>query len=110
MKEIRAMGGFVAANGMHYNPRVAVMPSEDLTRFIYPWVDECLEEVLQFERSTGESKGTGTGFLKLLMKLRVVVLQDAAVYLIEHQDMCTNHLFFKHHVFQTAEFMVSLTG
>ena len=108
MTEIRAMGGFHESGGMHYNPRVALAPPPELIRMVFPWVDETLQYVEQHEKDKDEFKGTATNFLKLLLELRVVFIQDAACYLIDHPKMCDDHLFFKHHIFQTELFKVSV--
>jgi Centromere DNA-binding protein complex CBF3 subunit, domain 2 len=104
MREIRAMAGFVQSQGMHFNPRSVVVPPPELATLVFPWVDSTLETVREYEKENNVSKGTATAFLKLLLELRMVVLQDAAVYFLQHEDMVTDHLYFRCRIFQTELF------
>jgi Centromere DNA-binding protein complex CBF3 subunit, domain 2 len=106
MREIRAMAGFVASSGMHYNPRVAVRPPVELAQMVFPWVDDMLEKVTEHEQRTNEVKGTATNFLKLLLQLRQVVLQDTACYFLYEPEMVADHLYFQHPIFETPQFKV----
>jgi Centromere DNA-binding protein complex CBF3 subunit, domain 2 len=105
MRKIRAMGGFMQNAGLHFNPRTAVDPPAELLAMVFPWVDDTLASVVAYEQTKQDVKGTATGFLKLLVQLKRVLLQDTACYLLKHGEMCENHLFFQHDVFRTTLFI-----
>jgi hypothetical protein len=97
MRPIRALGGFQDAGGMHYNPRTVVEPPESLKSMIFPFADRCLEDVRQKTKDDGKDRYTAEHFLRLLIDLRVIILQDAAAMLVvdgeRKRDSCNRNLW-----------------
>jgi hypothetical protein len=106
MRPIRALGGFQDAGGMHYNPRTVVEPPESLKSMIFPFADRSLREVREKSKVDGKDRYTAEHFLRLLIDLRAIVLQDAAAIVIAHGER-QQHALFRLPVFQQPEFNVS---
>jgi hypothetical protein len=91
---MRAVAGFPQTPGSYYLKRGYAVPPEALVSKIWPWVDEALA---MYER--GDIKKVdlcGIEFLRLLKKLRVVFLQDAAVLIKDYPDLeIWSHQVFK---------------
>ncbi|KAG7336496.1 centromere DNA-binding like protein [Nitzschia inconspicua] len=105
MKIIRQKAGFREADGLHYNPRVAVIPPTSLTEKVFP----CLSDTFQAftglsEISPEDDKVTATRFLHFMKVLSEVVIQDAAVIFVEHPNRIHHPLFSSVEVFQSNEF------
>lgn len=91
---MRAVAGFPQTPGNYYLKRGYAVPPDALVSKIWPWVDEALA---MYER--GDIKKVdlcGIEFLRLLKKLRVVFLQDAAVLMKDYPDL----EIWSHQVFQ----------
>lgn len=74
---IKALAGFdVNFQANYYLPRAKEEPSEGLTSQVWPQLDAWLQ---RFEEGTNEPDLAGQGFLKLMKRLRIVVLQDSAL-------------------------------
>ena len=43
MKILRSTAGFTEADGLHFNPRVSLLPPIELQKKIFPWLDEAYE-------------------------------------------------------------------
>ena len=80
MKVLRAMVGFEKekGGGMHYNPRSAVPVPDVLTHAVFPWLDGSLQRLIEYETVNKKAKPTARQFLKHLILMRKVVIQDAA--------------------------------
>jgi hypothetical protein len=83
---LRQMTGFLKEEGSYMLPRSEFKPPASLLKLVWPWLDEWLERV----RGRAQGKGWKAGgllqddqaaasFLKLLVVLRDVFLQDAAI-------------------------------
>jgi hypothetical protein len=105
MRPIRAIAGFQDAGGMHYNPRTVVEPPECLTRMIFPFADRCLQDVEDQSKQDHVDRYTAVHFLKLLIDLRRIILQDAAATLVTHGER-REHPIFQLPVFQQEAFEV----
>jgi hypothetical protein len=74
---IKALAGFdVNFQANYYLPRAKEEPCEALAARVWPRVDAWLA---QFEEGVNEPDLAGQGFLKLLKRLRIVVLQDSVL-------------------------------
>jgi len=74
---IKALAGFdVNFQANYYLPRAKEEPCEALAARVWPRVDTWLA---QFEEGVNEPDLAGQGFLKLLKRLRIVVLQDSVL-------------------------------
>ena len=105
MKAIRAKAGFHQAGGMYFNTRTVVEPPESLRKCIFPWLEESLKKVRDFNASQERRVPCKTAlqFLKLLDYLRTVALQDAASMLELYPERC-GHPLFQLPVFRCNEF------
>jgi hypothetical protein len=101
MKIIKSRGGFVKADHYHFNPRTAVIPSIELQRMIFPWIEEAKEKLLENDPQC--QRRTAIAFLDLMEKLRIVILQDTAV-LIEDDRRSRHKLFWEVEVFSSSLF------
>lgn len=85
MKPIRRLAGFATGNGLHYNKRTVVQPSQELQQMtpIGKWVFSGLQQV--YEANTqGAGKYTAQNFLEFMKEINIVFLQDMAVIANEH--------------------------
>ncbi|KAG7337517.1 centromere DNA-binding like protein [Nitzschia inconspicua] len=94
MKIIRQKAGFREAEGLHYNPRVAVIPPTSLTEKVFP----CLSDTFQAftglsEISPEDDKVTATRFLHFMKVLSEVVIQDALSSLLNTPIASPSSLF-----------------
>jgi Centromere DNA-binding protein complex CBF3 subunit, domain 2 len=98
---LRKKAGFWLNDGAHYNPRTAVpVPPLLLDMLVFPWAAPALERLEQFERmDKSTQRPTASRFLRLILKLREVVLQDAAAMMIEHPAGQATHPLFQMNVF-----------
>ncbi|KAN0085565.1 Transcriptional activator of glycolytic enzymes domain containing protein, partial [Elaphomyces granulatus] len=83
-KFMRKMAGFPEQAGSFSLPRAEVEPPPELTRQIWPEVDEWLAKMEAFRPGSRYNQVqqmdlAGSGFLQLLRILRTVVLQDSTV-------------------------------
>jgi hypothetical protein len=101
MKIIRSRAGFQKANGLHYNPRVSLIPSENLQKQIFPWLDEAKEKF--YSNPLHKERPTAHHFLDFMSKLRIIILQDAAAMIAEISERAA-HPIFMFAVFNTNEF------
>ena len=114
---LRAAAGFTDADGMYYSPRTAVEPPESLVKSIFPFAEEQLRLVKEERAEKMADKGgtymaTAVGFLELVIKLRPIILQDAAAIKVLHPQRFDNHPLFESQghftgLFQSPEFIVS---
>lgn len=112
---MRAMAGFIEADGMFFCPRSEVEPPEELQHLIFPFVDENLEKVEMAQRSNTREKGgcylgSAKGFLHMLKRLRTIILQDVAAMYVEDPVRTAAHPLFSSFpaIFHSTEFNVSL--
>lgn len=107
MKAIRAIAGFVLANGMHYNPRTRLVVTEELCKLTplgFAWE---AEEFVSRRMLDGEEKYTAVQFLRCMKQLSIVLLQDAAAIISLYPDR-REHPLFRLDCFQHDEFQVRL--
>ncbi|KAG7338733.1 centromere DNA-binding like protein [Nitzschia inconspicua] len=94
MKIIRSRAGFRSNGGVHYNARTIVQPPNELLSQVFPWVDRATQELNAFlQSSPAEARPTAAVFLDFMMKLKVVVLQDAAATMVLHPERSVHQLF-----------------
>lgn len=122
-KFLRTLAGFNPEDqGNYYLPRASVDPPESLVRALWPWVDSWLSWfngdslaqgidpefdlppqpslVQQETQKIDEKDLAAQGFLRLLVQLRTVILQDAVVLRIE----IPNHEIWDHPLFQRSDY------
>ncbi|KAG7372624.1 centromere DNA-binding like protein [Nitzschia inconspicua] len=94
MKIVRSRAGFRSNGGVHYNARTIVQPPSELLSQLFPWVDRATQELNTFlQSSPAEARPTAAVFLDFMMKLKVVVLQDAAATMVLHPMRSVHQLF-----------------
>jgi hypothetical protein len=105
-KLIRRMAGFSKDEGSYTLPRSHVKPPVSLAKQIWPWIDGWLKRT--HARAQGKDWKAGglpdddqaaAGFLKLLLVLRDVFLQDAALLQLRFPELP----LWQHSVFQHAD-------
>lgn len=102
---MRMLAGFFDDKKFYFLPRGTVMPSEELKRMtpIGKWVCDAYDAVL--EASDEGDNPTCQHFLRFLCDINEVLLQDAAVMMIEHEYRA-DHPLFQLDCFQSQEFKV----
>ena len=85
--------------------RTRVVPSRELQDMIWPWVEPEIERIHEKRGlDTRSDFGvTALAFLVFLRHLRKVILQDAAVMLLERAER-QDHVYFRSSVFISEEF------
>jgi hypothetical protein len=94
MKIICQKAGFREEEGLYYNPRVTVYPSQSLMERVFPWLTVTLSSIIT-DGFPAEDK--------FMVTLTQVVLQDAAFISIKHPN-CLYQPLFVMDVFQSDEF------
>ena len=81
--------------GLFYISRAEIDPPQSLQRMIFPFIEEA-QETINVENRTARS------FLQLLQRLRSVILQDAASFILS--DRWSHYVFQNLDVFKTRAF------
>jgi Centromere DNA-binding protein complex CBF3 subunit, domain 2 len=110
MRVIRGMAGFERGGGMHYNPRTAVPVPEELSKEVFPWLQDCRDHLDAHEAATSTLKPTARQFLKHMALMADVLVQDVAVLKLKHPERCVEDfpLFKDSPIFNGDRFKVSL--
>ena len=113
---LKVLAGYEIDEGYSL-PRGRILPDNTLLCRIFPWVDKQLAKLQSHnfsKRVDGDihynadhDGSTARNFLEVLVTMRVVVLQDAAAFLLLHPDRA-GHYFFRHSVFSSSDFLVSI--
>jgi hypothetical protein len=107
---VRAMAGFVEANGMYYNPRTVMDDGLEVLMANTPFArfSHVPEMLLQRIRADKKVKCyTAYEFASFMNNLNKVFIQDAATMLIKHPDRIEHSMFTQLAVFQMPEWTVS---
>ena len=103
---MRIVAGFSATQGDYFLPRAVYEPPVALQRQLWPWVEEWEPRFEARSRRRRWAQGgldeddlAGDGFLKLMRRLRIVLLQDLAVL----QPRFPSLPFFNHAPFHGRE-------
>ena len=100
IKAMRALAGFGNdRSGTFFIARAGIIPPVELQRLIFPQI-EIWEERLRLGTDCVPSVAAG-GFLELLKRLRIVLLQDSVILVQTHGS---NQLF-QHEIFRTEEYI-----
>ena len=69
-------------------------PPEELQKLIFPWVEESFIKIQNLlDTKKIKSEHSGQGFLKVLLLLRRVFLQDAAAFYLDSNDFSKYRVF-----------------
>ena len=108
---ISRKAGLMKANHMNYNPRTVYAVPPVLIQAVFLWVTTAMQ---QFESNSeidmcfaNKHKTAQEAFLSMMDEMQRVVIQDAAVMLLEFPD-CAHHGLFQLPVFQSQAFTVSI--
>lgn len=112
LRAMRFAAKFYDCDGMYFCPRSQVIPPDQLLNQIFPFADEQLARVLADIEENGRNKsgvylGSATGFLEMLMKLKTIILQDAAAIVVLHPERASHAMFTSFPIFRSGEFIVS---
>lgn len=95
---IRPLAGFPVQKGSYFLKRDVLDPSQSLQQMLFPEVDGWLQK---FENNEIQSDMAGVGFLRMMLYLRRVILQDAVVLMDKFPDLP----IWRHQVFSSPEFL-----
>ena len=109
LKFIRCVAGFPKEPGQYHLPRATIEPPEALQREIYPFVEEwrrrfrarATRKKSWAQGGLDEDDQAGHGFLTLLKRLRVIILQDLAILQPDYPGLP----FFSLPLFQRQEWV-----
>jgi hypothetical protein len=99
LRVLRLMAGHPREKGLVFLPRAGVNPPEELLDLVFPWASTELERLKSKNDQAGQY-ATAINFLRMLLRLRTVILQDVAVMLLKGKQ----HHLFTLPVFSTAAF------
>ena len=93
---VKVQAGFTREVGSVFLPRSQFEPPDELMKLIFPWVESVIQDLEQKKRKDLST----SGFLQLLKRLRVIILQDAC-FLVEKFPKSA---VWRHPVFSSTEF------
>jgi hypothetical protein len=102
-----ALTGFDAtAPGTYFLERAVLDPPTTLTDMIFPWATEYQNLYVRIREDREENTGVdptmaGGAYLKWIISLRKIIIQDAAVMI----ERYPNHSLYQHPMFQSEEFI-----
>ena len=117
-KFVRGMAGFEPqAQGNYYLPRAKVEPSPELQQAVWPWVDKWMTWFQSYESADDDPSDVDSdlqedrndlaaqGFLRLLVQLRTVLLQDSVVLRAEFPEhpLWSDPIFVRQDYLEFAE-------
>jgi hypothetical protein len=103
---LRVIAGFL--QGERYSLRRGmVKPSDALKEMIFDFIEEEMENIESAMLDDGRERPTAMLTLRLWIKLRTIILQDAAEISVRHPERMDHHMF-RMPVFRSEEFKVSL--
>jgi Centromere DNA-binding protein complex CBF3 subunit, domain 2 len=107
MQPIRKLAGFAGKTKCYFNTRTVVDPPNDLLLQtpIGKWVYAAYEDVTKAAQPGKHT--TAIAFLRFLIELNKIFLQDAAAMIALHEDRQSHALFQKMPCFLSEEFRVS---
>ena len=94
---MRLVAGFSAQAGTYHLKRDLVRPPDSIVKLLKPWARHAKNAYDSGAISNPDR--CGRNFVELLLKLRVVLLQDAAVLQPQFPDLC----LWKHQIFAHPE-------
>ncbi|KAG2212027.1 hypothetical protein INT45_010435, partial [Circinella minor] len=97
-KPLRTINGFPAKQGHFWLPRSIIEPPSTLQRKVFPEADTWLERINNGDGC--EKTIAAQGFLRLLITMRTIILQDAAML----RRSYPNHRLFQQPIFQDDEY------
>jgi hypothetical protein len=102
---LRVIAGYEQGE-RYFLPRSRVEPPESLQKMIFPFIEGELENVSAAVEDDGKERPTAMCTLRLWLKLRIIILQDAAEIWVRFPSR-KGHSLFRLPVFRSPEFHVS---
>jgi hypothetical protein len=103
LESIRALAGVVLpTKGTMFWARNSIIPPDALLAKVFPWIEKGELQVQESIR-LHKTEYSGSGFLKVLKYLRIIILQDAVAYM--NNSVFSRHPIFKDPLFSTTEFL-----
>jgi hypothetical protein len=112
LRPMRKLAGYTTANGMYFNARTTVIPSDELkmkTPFAFSLsiLPQVTAALLNDEGDTDSTGQTAIAFLKFMNQCSTIFLQDAAAMLIKKPERRDHPLFRRLECFEGQEWDVS---
>jgi hypothetical protein len=112
LSPMRKLAGYTTANGMYFNARTTIMPSEALKlqtpfAFAISILPQVTAALLDDEGATDSTGQTAIAFLKFMNECSVIFLQDAAAMQIRKPERRDHPLFRRLACFEGPEWSVS---
>lgn len=104
---LRVIAGF-SQEEIYSIRRSHIIPCEELQALIFPFIEEEMARIEAAVNDDKKERPTATCTLRLWLKLRSIILQDAAEIAVLHPERFSEHHLFRMGVFQTDLFKVSL--
>ena len=98
---LRVIAGFSKDQGVHWNPRMHLLPPQHLQLMVFPFVECGFAQLNTLPVRARQEKVTAISFLEMMKNLRVIILQDVACLMLKGR----HHIIFDTHpVFQHPDF------
>ena len=112
LRPMRKLAGYTTANGMYFNARTTVIPSDELKQktpfaFSLSILPQVKAALLNDEGATDSTGQTALAFLKFMNKCSLIFLQNAAAMLIRKPERRDHPLFRRLPCFEGPEWDVS---
>jgi hypothetical protein len=104
---LRVIAGF-SQEEIYSIRRSHIIPCKELQALIFPFIEEEMARIEAAVNDDKKERPTATCTLRLWLKLRSIILQDAAEIAVLHPERFSEHHLFRMGVFQTDLFKVSL--
>ena len=107
---IRKLAGYVSKSNVYFNTRTTVEPSADLlnTTPMGSWVNNSYADVLEKARINGGGYKTAIHFLRCLVELNKIFLQDVTALLVVAKEERADHFMYRNlDVLESEAFQVS---
>jgi hypothetical protein len=96
LSALRGMAGHPKGKGLFFLARALIEPPDSLKSQVFPFVTEDL-----IDSMSSQNKSTSLMFLKMLVRLRSIILQDVACMVLQG----LNHAIFSNEIFRSADFL-----
>jgi hypothetical protein len=106
---LRVIAGF-SQDEIYSIRRSHIVPCQELQEMIFPFLEAEMATVEAAVNDDKKERPTATCTLRLWVKLRSIILQDAAEIAVMHPERFLEHHLFRMEVFHTDLFKVSLVS